>query len=84
VLKSGRTTGEDSGPPALETIEETAEDDEVSLGSSEAEMDFTRLNEETQHAAQDVRFDRESSVAVAFTVLPSFILPNMAGTKSAM
>jgi hypothetical protein len=64
VLKSGRTTGEDSGPPALGTIEETAEDDEVSLGSSDAEMDFTRLNEETQHAAQDVRFDRESSVAV--------------------
>jgi hypothetical protein len=64
VLKSGRTIGEDSGPHALVTIEETAEDDEVSLGSSDAEMDFTRLNEETQHAAQDVRFDRESSVAV--------------------
>jgi hypothetical protein len=64
VLKSGRTTGEDSGPPALGTIEETAEDDDVSLGSSDAEMDFTRLNEETQHAAQEVRFDRESSVAV--------------------
>jgi hypothetical protein len=64
VLKSGRTTGEDSGPPTLGTIEETAEDDEVSLGSSDVEMDFTRLNEETQHAAQDVRFDRESSVAI--------------------
>ena len=64
VLKSGRTTGGDSGPPALETIEETVEDDEDSLGSSDAEMDFTRLNEETQHAAQDVRFDRESSMAV--------------------
>jgi hypothetical protein len=64
VLKSGRIIGEDSGPPAFETIEETAEDDEVSLDSSNTEMDFTRLNEETQHAAQDVRFDRESSVAV--------------------
>jgi hypothetical protein len=64
VLKSRRTIGEDSGPPALEIIEETLEDDEVSLGSSDAEMDFTRLNEETQHAAQDVIFDRESSVAV--------------------
>jgi hypothetical protein len=62
VLKSGHTTGEDSG--ALGTIEETVEDDEVSLGSSNVEMDFTRLNEETQHAVQDVRFDRESSVAV--------------------
>ena len=46
VLKSGRTTGRDSGPPTLETIEETVEDDEVLLGSSDAEMDFSRLNEE--------------------------------------
>ena len=51
VLKSGRTIGKDSGPLALGTIEETAEDDEVSLGSYDAEMDFTRLSKETQHAA---------------------------------
>jgi hypothetical protein len=64
MLKSGHTTEEDSGPPTLGTIIESAEDDEVSLDSSDAEMDFTRLNEETQHSTQDVRFDRESSVAV--------------------
>jgi hypothetical protein len=63
VLKSGRKTGQDTG---LSIIEEGKEPEEevASQGSSEEDPNFPQLNETMRDAANEVQFERESSLAV--------------------
>jgi hypothetical protein len=63
VLKSGRKTGQDTGLSIIEEGEEP-EEEVVSQGSSEEDPDFPQLNETMRDAANDVQFERESSLAV--------------------
>ena len=63
VLKSGRKTCQEIG---LSNIEEREEPEEeiVSQDSSEEDPDFPQLNETMRDAANEVQFERESSLAV--------------------
>jgi hypothetical protein len=63
VLRSGQKTGLDTGLSIIEEGEEP-EEEVASQGSSEEDPDFPQLNETMRDAANEVQFERESSLAV--------------------
>jgi hypothetical protein len=64
VLKSGRKIGHDIGMSVIGEEIKDIEEEAASQNSSGEDPDFSQLNEATRDAANDIHFDRESSLAV--------------------